>query len=198
MSRGVRVFRGALGALVVTLLAAGSHSIAGGVITLASVVATVIVTLPICVALAGRVGSLWRLTAAVATAQFLYHWMFAGLGLVTDPAASGGIAQAPHAAHLAALQGFSPALADAGSADAAMWLGHALAACLTIALLHRGERAFVALRRALRRVVAEHQIQVPVPLARPAALPNTPAAVSLRDRLLAASAMSRRGPPRCA
>lgn len=192
--------RGSLGAVVATLLAAASHGLAGGVITWASVAATVVFTLPLCVAFAGRVGSLWRLTAAIAAAQFLYHWMFAGLGLANsaEAGAGAGIPVAPHAAHLAALQSFSPDLATAGAADAAMWVGHAAAAVVTIALLHRGERAFLALRHALRRVLPDRAPRTPAPLARPIRALGVLADVTLRDRLLTAAAITRRGPPRCA
>ena len=198
VSRGQRVLRGSLGAVVATLLAAASHGLAGGVITWASVAATIIFTLPLCVAFAGKVGSLWRLTTAVAAAQFLYHWMFAGLGLASGAGPQTGIPAAPHAAHLATLQSFSPDLASAGAADAAMWLGHAIAAIATIGLLHRGERAFLALRHALRRVPPDRASRTPAPLARPVRALGVLAEVTLRDRLLTASAITRRGPPRCA
>lgn len=190
------MFRGAVGALIATLLAAASHSLAGGVITSASVAATVIFTLPLCVALAGRVGSLWRLSVAVGVAQFVYHWTFAGLGLASGSAA-GGPMESPHAAHLAAIQSFTPELAAAGAADASMWIWHGIAAVLTICLLHRGEHAFLALRRALLRALPTERVREPAPLARP--LPQFLAAVApLCDRFLLTSAITHRGPPRAA
>lgn len=196
VSRGARVFRGAVGALVATLLAAASHSLAGGVITGASVVATVIFTLPLCVALAGRVGSLWRLSIAVGVAQFVYHWTFAGLGLASSSAA-GGPMVSPHAAHLAAIQSFTPELAAAGAADATMWIWHAIAAVLTIALLHRGEHAFLALRRALLRALPSPIVRELAPIERP--LPQVITEVPLlRDRFFLTSAITHRGPPRAA
>ncbi len=197
MTRGVRVLRGSLGASVAVLLAAASHGIAGGVITWASVAATVVLTLPLCVALAGRVGSVWRLALAVSAAQFLYHWTFAGLGVAAPGAsgAAGATPVSPHAAHLAALESFSPRLAEAGTADTAMWIWHLIAAVLTTVLLARGERAFLALGRALRRVLTERPRQLaPLPRAlRPAARFAAPRA--LLDRLLTAGAITRRGPP---
>lgn len=195
VNRGVRVLRGSIGALLAASLAAASHGLAGGVITWTSVAATVVVTLPLCVALAGRVGSVWRLTLAVAMAQFMYHWTFAGLGLASGAGSGSDTAISPHAAHLAALQTFTPSLASAGAADAAMWVGHVIAAALTIALLYRGERAFVALGSALRRVLFTAPALLLTSFAR--ALPRVSAAggSSLRERLLSASAISRRGPP---
>lgn len=193
VSRGARVLRGAAGALVATLLAAASHGIAGGVITWASVVATVIFTLPLCVALAGRVGSLWRLSVAVAASQFVYHWTFAGLGL-TSGAATGAPMSSPHAAHLAAIQSFAPDLASAGAADASMWFWHAVAAALTIGLLARGERAGNALLRTLLRALPVAVVRSPLPAPRPAlqlAAPRFP----LRDQLFSSAAITHRGPP---
>ena len=54
MSRASRTARGAFGALAATLLAAASHSLAGGSVTLFALVATSLLALPLCVALAGR------------------------------------------------------------------------------------------------------------------------------------------------
>ncbi len=197
MTRGVRVFRGAIGAAVAVALAAASHGLAGGVITWPSVVATVVLTLPLCVALAGRVGSIWRLALAVSAAQFLYHWTFAGLGIA---AAGGpdGAPVSPHAAHFAALEAFSPRLAEAGAADTTMWVLHVCAAALTTVLLARGERAVVALGRALRRVLPSRRRSLTPSPHRARVLPRFAAPRQLRDRLLAVGAISRRGPPRFA
>ncbi|WP_087011165.1 hypothetical protein [Leucobacter sp. 7(1)] len=193
VSRGVRVLRGAAAALVATLLAAASHGIAGGVVTWASVAATVVFTLPLCVALAGRVGSLWRLSIAVSASQFVYHWTFAGLGLTSGAAADAPMVS-PHAAHLAALESFAPDLASAGAADASMWFWHAVAAVLTITLLARGERAVMALGRTLLRALPVTLVRLPVPVPRPTPCLTSPR-IPLQDRLLAASAITLRGPP---
>lgn len=192
MSRGTRTARGTAGALAATLLAAASHGIAGGAITWPAVAVTAILALPLCTALAGRVASLWRLTAAVGTAQFLYHWIFAGIDVVGS--APAGAPAPPHAAHLATLQGFAPELATAGSADAAMWLGHALAAVLTIALLHRGERACLALAGLIRRALPWRRPRFVAVSRRPVLRPLVLRA-PLRARTAARSAISHRGPP---
>ena len=195
LSRAARVGRGAAGSLAATALAAASHTLAGGVVTWLAVLATALVALPLSVALAGRVGSLWRLSLAVGAAQVLYHWSFAGLG-----AASGGAAPsaAPaHAAHLAAVDAFSPALAQAGGADALMWAGHGVAAAATIALLHRGERAVLALLSLVRRAVPVAHPAVPPVLQRPR-VPVAAPAPALRLRLFSPAAITHRGPPRAA
>lgn len=192
MSRGARTARGAAGALAATLLAAASHGIAGGAITWPAVAVTAILALPLCTALAGRIASLWRLAAAVGIAQFLYHWIFAGIDLVGT--ARTGPAVSPHAAHLAALQNFAPEVATPASADAAMWLGHAIAAVLTVALLHRGEHAWLALGRLVRRVLPRPRPRLVAVSWRPAIRPLIFRA-PLRTRTSAHSAISHRGPP---
>ena len=185
MTRAARTARGAFGATAATLLAAASHGAAGGTITPLAIIATALVALPLCVALAGRVASPVRLTLAVVASQFLYHWSFWSLG------ATEGVA-ATHA-HAALLPVFEPT-AVVAQHSTGMWLSHSVAALLTIALLHRGERAGAALARLILRAL-------PVAMPRAAALPRTPAApmrfvdVALRECLTALSAISHRGPP---
>src|SRR5690606_28685168 len=100
-TRAARTARGALGAGAATLLAAVSHALAGGTITPLAVGATALLALPLCVGLAGRIGSLWRLSLAVGASQFLYHWSFWGLGTSSAP---GGAEPVPHhASHLTAV-----------------------------------------------------------------------------------------------
>lgn len=203
MSRAVRTARGAFGALAATLLAAASHGLAGGTITPLAIIATTLLALPLCVLLAGRVASIWRLALAVVSAQFVYHWSFAGLGMAQGRGSSSttsAAALAPHD-HLGALAAFAPSLngADAGGSGmllpaSAMWISHALAAAFTIALLHRGEAAAMRLLRVLRRAVA-----VPIPSGvrlpvRPAILfDRTHARPNVTQVFL--SAISHRGPP---
>lgn len=181
MTRAARTARGAFGAVAATLLAAASHSMAGGSAAPIAIAATAILAMPLCIALAGRIGSLWRLSIAVLASQALFHWSFSGLGATgASPAsqAGGGLAVSPHAAHFDALASFAPQLATAagagghgaGSHDALMWLAHAAAAVCTIALLHRGEQAATRFLRVLRETVAVHlPAMVRVPM-RPASL----------------------------
>lgn len=210
MTRVVRTQRGAVGAFAATLIAAASHALAGGEVTLLAFVATATLALPLCIALAGRVGSMWRIALGVSASQFVYHWSFAGLGVASGSSASNsgmassgtaGAASAPlplHAEHLAELQAFAPRLAEAGAADAVMWVSHGIAAILTIALLHRGERAFVALGRVIRSVLP---LRVPAAAAYefPERLAHLPASHNLRlpprRRPCSVSAISHRGPP---
>lgn len=192
MSRAVRTARGSLGAAIATLFAAASHALAGGAITALALVATALVALPLCVALAGRAGSLWRLGLGVTASQFLYHWSFSELGVSAGGEAPVGGAHTAHRALLA----FSPELSASSAADAWMWAAHAVAAALTIMLMHRGERAALGLISVLRRALISLPMR-PVSEVRPA---PRPAAVShsialLRERLTVLAAISHRGPP---
>lgn len=195
MSRGVRVARGAAGALITTLLAAASHAAAGGVTTLFAVTATTLFALPLCVALAGRTGSLWRLSVGVGVSQFVYHWSFAGLGVASASPTASAIAESPHAAHLAQMQRFVPELAAAGAADALMWVSHALSAILTIAVLHRGERAIIALGTMLRDAVIPFIAMLPAPRAERPTMTGVACPVARRDLLRRHRVCAYRGPP---
>ncbi len=198
MSRAVRTARGAFGAFAATLLAAASHSLAGGVVTPLAVIATTLFALPLCVLLAGKTGSLWRLSLAVLTSQFLYHWSFSGLG-AAQLGASGATAEpvSPHAAHLglAVPLSFTPETASVDAAGIWMWAAHGLASVLTIALIHRGERAVLRLVHTLRSAVPVHvptAVRLP---ARPAILEFFTALPSQAEQVFL-SAISHRGPPR--
>lgn len=202
MSRSVRTARGAFGAFAATLLAAASHSIAGGTATPLGLIATAVIALPLCVLLAGRVGSLWRLGIAVIAAQFAYHWSFSGLGAVSTVQSSGsGFGGSAHESHLGlqnleAMSALHTAdLLSAGGAGVTMWVSHAVAAVATIALLHSGERAAMHLLRVLRSAL-------PARLPAAVALPQRVAILApLTERVSVAtqhflSSMSHRGPPR--
>lgn len=197
MSRAARTARGTAGVLAASLFAAASHAGGGGEVAPFALLVTVVLALPVCVALAGRLGSLWRLALAVTASQFLYHWCFSALGAPAGIAAGAlpGPAAGAHSAHLGGL-GFIPAVAaGAGAADAAMWGAHAVAAVLTVALLHRGERAALGLARLIGRALPlalPRAVAVPE---RTATRPATRPAARLSSRLAVLSAISHRGPP---
>lgn len=203
MTRAVRTARGAAGALAATLFAAVSHAAAGGVVTPLAVVATAVLALPLCVALAGRAGSLWRLGLAVGASQFLYHWSFAGLGTASAQSAAGAAgAASPHAAHLAfapLVPGLATGDAASAAAEAWMWIAHAAAAALTVALLHRGERAALGLVALVRRALpALPSLRRPAAVLRRPAILAAAAPRTLHERLTVLSAISHRGPPAAA
>ncbi|GAA1147809.1 hypothetical protein F6W69_11550 [Microbacterium oxydans] len=94
----------------------------------------------ICVLLAGRSLSLIRLGLSVAMSQFLFHTLFI-LGTVTPSGVS-----TPHVHGGPLVIPPTTGIPAEVSADASMWVGHALAAVLTIAALYRGERLLIAVR----------------------------------------------------
>lgn len=194
MSRAVRTARGAFGALAATLLAVASHGLAGGIATPLAVIATVVLALPLCVLLAGRVGSLWRLSLAVVPAQFVYHWSFAGLGASQLSSAQGR--GSAHSAHFVFSESvaLTPELTTSGIADAWMWTAHALAAVLTIALMHRGEQAAMHLLRVLRSTLSIRLMSA-VTLPQRGAILAHLTADTPRIQQPFLSTVSRRGPP---
>ena len=192
MSRAIRTVRGALGAFIATVLAAASHALAGGSVVPLALVVTAVIALPICVALAGSVGSVWRAALAVGASQFFYHWMFSGLGIASgSPAIDPGLG--PHAAHLARLEGFAPALGSSGGADFLMFALHGVAAAVTTIVITRGERAILTIlrliARALPKAVERPRIHA---ISAPRALPAAPL---LRNQVLSLTTCPRRGPP---
>lgn len=176
-------------------MAATSHAAAGGTITPLAVLATALVALPLCVALAGRLGSLWRLALAVCASQFLYHWSFWSLGASSAAGSGTPVPRHDHGAQLAAAFSLAPAGPGAsGAADAWMWMSHGFAAALTIVLLHRGERAAMALAELIRRalpVEAPHAVALPEPAPLRTRFSSSP----LHERLVFLSGISHRGPP---
>lgn len=198
MSRAVRTARGSLGATLATLLAAASHSLAGGEISALAVIVTAIIALPICVALAGRMGSVWRIGVAVGLSQFMYHWAFAGIGSTKYIAESGdgSIFASSHAAHLASIERFVPVVAEAGAADATMWVLHGVAAVLSTIIISRGERAVLALGRSIRRVFPRALVRPHI--SRPRAIRATSVIPTLRPQLLCLAGRPLRGPPAAA
>ncbi len=181
------------------MIAALSHALGGEEVTVSAIAATAILALPLCVALAGRIGSLWRLSVAVISSQFVYHWSFSSIGIGSSSTANpgqGGLASPPdpHAAHLEALRAFTPELVSTGALNIAMWLSHAIAAILTIALLYRGERAFLEVLRLVSQAL-------PFSLPEAAAIPSRPRLprpetdAQPRLRLIVGTGVSYRGPP---
>jgi hypothetical protein len=166
-TRWARFARGWLAALFSTLVAAGSHTVAGGDSpgALALVVALSFAGVT-CVALTGKALSLPRLSAAVALSQLAFHTVFS-----TIASAGPAAAAAPHVHGAATPLVVGDAGASAGHhTDGWMWLGHAVAAVLTILALRHGEGAFWRLRSIALLFVRTVFAVVPVPVTvRPAA-----------------------------
>lgn len=191
-TRQRHALRGAAWSSIATLVAATSHTVAGGPApAMLLVVAMAVLLTPVTAVLAGARPGLGRLAAAVAVGQAAFHAVFQLLGAPTGQGAAIG---GPHAHHGAALLLRSAAVdAGARTEDAGMYLAHAVAAALTVALLWRGEQAVRAIARAtvslLRRARAP---RLPVSARPPRAVAATPPPAAASALL---SAAPRRGPP---
>ncbi|MEL4320422.1 hypothetical protein WJX64_15510 [Leifsonia sp. YIM 134122] len=203
--RGARTARGLTAAAVATLLAGLSHSIGGGAgaqvpFGVGTVVAFAFAAM-VCVALAGRTLSLARLAASVILSQLAFHGLFAvsgsSLRVTTNPAAHHDTA-----AHLMQQLGAGGiAAGQMGGHSAhdgtAMILAHILAAVVTIAALHRGERAARAVVSAAARLVSVLVAGAPrlVPVIE-IRLRARAVVLLPHDLLVVLSSMRHRGPPR--
>lgn len=192
-ARATRAARGAVAASVATFVALLSHVSGGGDLPgVFGLAVPLALSFVVCTALAGRRLSTWRLAVAVALSQVLFHTLFV-LGSY-DLAAGMHM----HGSALPALS--SGAGLPAHTPDAAMWLGHAVAAVATTIALHRGERTLAGLRVLAERSVAWLRARIRVVLALPAApaVRRTMAAAVVAVRpnaVLVVSSARRRGPP---
>jgi hypothetical protein len=171
-SRWARFARGWLAALFSTLVASASHTLAGGHAPSAlSVVLALAFAGIVCVALTGRTISPLRLTAAVALSQAAFHAMFSTIGTAAASSGDVGAGAHVHGTSAALLESALPAGQSAmHHQNGWMWLGHAVAAVLTIVALRYGEAAFWRMRGIALLLVRTVLAAVPVvPL-----LPRTP------------------------
>ncbi|MGJ3191486.1 hypothetical protein [Paenarthrobacter sp. FR1] len=194
-ARKARFLRAWAGAAAATLIAAASHALAGGNPPAVPVLMlSLALSGPVCIALAGRVLSLWRLTAAVVTSQALFHGLYSldptshrDVGML---AAAGG--HAGHAVHT--LPSISGPL---DHASPMMGLGHCLAAVATIAVLRYGEVTGVRLLTALGlRLIPFLRIIQPLAVEPGASvIPSDWAVRPLRNLGIPFLTMRHRGPP---
>lgn len=146
MNRIERVGRGAVATSFAIVLAAISHVVAGSQMpSFLAVLITIVVALPLSVALAGVRLSLMRLFTIVLASQALFHFSFSMIGATDSSAATAAMNHSGHSMHAATSFIQSAGVADVSSADASMWLAHGLAAFVTFGLLAFGERAFVTI-----------------------------------------------------
>ena len=147
-SRQRRAARGVVAASVATLFALMSHLLGGGELPgVLGIAIPWVLSMPVCVILAGRELSLWRLSISIAFSQVLFHGLFV-LGTPATGAALVSV-NAGHGAHGAPviLSAVDPSAHTAAMhAHAPMWVWHSIAAALTIAALYWGEQALVRLR----------------------------------------------------
>ncbi len=140
-SRKPAVVRGFAASSLAIFIALAGHVSGGGQMPGAvGILVPWVFSFMISVLLAGRSLSLIRLGISVAASQFLFHVLFV-LGTVTPSGVS-----RPHVHGAPLVLPAVSGIPEAATADASMWLGHALAGLLTVAALHRGERLLLALR----------------------------------------------------
>jgi hypothetical protein len=203
-TRWARVVRGWIAALVATFVAACSHALSGGSLPgTAGLALCLAFSGMVSILLAGRSLSLVRLAVAVTLSQAMFHSLFS---LMTDPGPGAQTTAVAIAAGSGMRHGAPPLLMRSDSvasvvpmsagADLWMWVGHAVAAIVTIALLALGERAFWGLTRLAGLVIGRLLATVlPAETAVPLLRPTADRAAAPRRRPLVLSVQRHRGPP---
>ena len=136
-TRWARFARGWLAAVFSTLVAAVSHTLAGGPSPSAvSIVVALAFAGIACVALTGKRLSLVRLASSVVLSQVAFHSLFSTIGVSTATVASVGGAH-HHTSALPMVAG-----GTMHHTDPWMWAAHAFAALVTVVALRHGESAF--------------------------------------------------------
>ncbi|BFM24894.1 hypothetical protein [Microbacterium sp. che218] len=144
--RAQRAGRGVAAAAVATFLATVSHGAVDSALPSAMNIAVALcLATPVCVLLAGRAMSWWRLSAAIALSQALFHGI-----LILDLRGDGAAVSAGHhgtAAVVIDAAASTDAMAAHSMHSPWMWAAHAFAAVVTILALGRGERSVQAIAR---------------------------------------------------
>lgn len=189
-TRRPHVIRGFAAASIATFIALASHVWVGGTMPgMLGIAVPWMLSVMVCTLLAGRRLSLGRLAASVVLSQLLFHVLFV-LGSIEPQVALG-----PHE-HTMSLM--LPADGTLVPTDAGMWAAHAIAATVTIGLLHRGELVVHAIAACSLTLLAWARRAVAVPVlvlipTAPLRHPAVSAAPARREPWRAS--LTRRGPP---
>ena len=133
--RWSRVVRGLGAGTAATLVAAASHSVAGGRMpSIVGVTLALFFAVIVSIALTGRRLSAVRLAASVVLSQLAFHVVFSTLGGAAEVVTNGH--------HQTVVSGS----AMLSHASGEMWFAHGIAALVTTLALVFGERAFFGLR----------------------------------------------------
>lgn len=194
-TRWARVARGFVAAMISLFVAAFSHIVPGGNAPGAlALLACLILSTLVCIALSGKKLSLFRLSAAVGASQFLFHSVFS-LAASAPPsaAAPAALVHSGHVHEQFVVFGSS----GVASIDGGMWFAHAVAAVVTIVALRHGELAFWSLFTVARLWIGTlfTAITTPLPVEVPAVAAPREWAVLPHERILPLSPMRHRGPP---
>ncbi|SDQ27510.1 hypothetical protein [Microbacterium sp. cf332] len=205
--RQQRSLRAGAAASLATFVALLSHVAAGGAPpSVLGVLLPWALSLLIALLIVGRRLSLARLGTAVATAQVVFHAMFA-LGVVPSAGSAGSatVTGGGHAAHnlFAAHMSLSASVASpAGFSavvpDAAMLAAHVVAAVLTTLVLHRGEHLVAGLGALAQRIAVRIRAvarDVVPPVRTPTRARSGAGEVRVRHPRPLVAAPARRGPP---
>lgn len=183
-TRQLRLLRAASASSVATLLAAVSHTFAGGAAPHPLLVlSAAVLLLPLAAVLIGARVSKPRVALTVLVSQAAFHVVFQLLGAPTDSAVAIG--------HQHGMLPLGP-VSMAAVPDLAMIAGHVLAAVATTALLWHGESLVRVIAGWMLALVQHSGLTVPADHRRP------PALASHRHPLIdtaSRGAVSRRGPP---
>ncbi|WP_223627315.1 hypothetical protein [Microbacterium sp. EST19A] len=164
-SRKPAVVRGFAAASLATFAALAGHVTGGGQMPgPLGILVPWLFSFMVCVLLAGRKLSVIRLSISVTISQLLFHVLFV-LGTI-EP--SGTAVGHVHGAPLVLPGGAG--VTEAVVADGTMWVGHLLAAIVTVLVAHRGERMLLALRALAIQVVRWVRRRLDAALGSPALL----------------------------
>jgi len=199
-TRGSRLARGWAGAGFATAIAAASHALAGGdapnplLLMLCLAVSGLV-----CCFLAGRVLSLGRLVAGVLLSQAFFHGLFSLTPMPPSKASLATMAGMHHAA--AGMDGVighpAASMPHMAAHGWQMWLGHGIAALLTILVLRYGESSAVRFLDAVRLKVTAVLRLATAPIPAPCRLVASPPSLllPLADLGIPLPVMRHRGPP---
>lgn len=154
-ARSAQTLRGLAAAAFSTFVALFSHIAGGGEMPrIIGVTVPLVLSAFICVLLAGRRLSLFRLTLSVLASQFLFHTLFV---VGTPYGASPPPLVNAHALHGAPIEWASTLvpLSHGAHSGAGMWLAHGIAALITVVVIHRAEVLFTAISAVKEFVLAQ-------------------------------------------
>lgn len=164
------------------------------------IIAPFVLSLTVCILLAGRKLSLVRLSISVVASQTLFHTLFV-LGTPGSTPGPQNVSAGHHHGHeMMQMPVISDHTVTLMHGDTIMWLSHLVGAIVTIMFLYRGEQAIHRLRAIGERLVAwmRHGLTTPIHLpvlTRPARLRPVEVAGWTVLSQIYASTLSRRGPP---
>lgn len=203
LSRLPHLVRGSSAAGIATFAALFSHVVGGGAMPgPLGIAVPLLLSLMVCILLAGRKLSLARLSVSVVASQTLFHTLFV-LGTPMTGAAGQADMSAGHHGHgMMQMPVVSEQTITLVHGDATMWVSHFIGAAVTVFFLYRGEQAIHRLRALAEQFVAWVRHRLVVPLRLPVATAPARVLVAVETSgwsvlsQLHASTLSRRGPPR--